>query len=221
MAKQERKQDERKERKQAKKYEELTASEQLLYQELQTFYCNTSYIENDIRPFVLDRNFMGISRRLVSFILSNLMEDTGVRWQHTMSSGTTCIKDLASLYNRELKNWRKKSQPSDPFDVFQRGERVEWPLEDGSVWITTLGLLVFFRWLIEHELLSLIRQNIQLFKQKNKEWKEKRLKIKQETVKNKKRTRTLLNRYQTRQFTAFVIPVRIQSRESQYARQES
>lgn len=142
-------------------YHELKSPRQrYLFDDLKRFYDGTTYVEDVIIPLLKKNNSEHLSRRLINCLSANLHMNVGMRsiipLSRNDSENCYAIFDLASSYLRELKTWRRKL-----YDTFHRHERILWPLASKPGWCleTTEGLLNFFRWWVQYNVMTLASVN--------------------------------------------------------------
>lgn len=147
-------------------YAALDDEQRDLYDSLRAFYAGTGYVENIVYPF--GEEFHEVALRLVNCSVTSYTPRHKVRYRvdregevHDLGSADAAVFDpsanvvidLCEEYEAQLKKrWNKRL-----FDSCRRHERVPWPLADGTVWLTTLGQLNFFRWAIQIRLLRWCR----------------------------------------------------------------
>ena len=140
-------------------YKNLSASDRLIYDDLRTFYDTDDKVLGVV-TLMKSKVKNALSGRLITFILTGLRETTGIRF---VDSKTGTLKDVSSMYSRELQSWRFRSGQDDCFAIFNRGPRVNWQLSSGEEVNITLGQLVCFRWLYQQGILEMIQKHLDVF----------------------------------------------------------
>jgi hypothetical protein len=147
-------------------YEDLEIERRELYDELKAFYEGTNYVETIVYQF--GEELHEVALRLVNCSVTSYAPYYRVQYRIDTSGrvfdigpgtpsfdlNTNVVIDLVEEYEQQLTFWNKKM-----FDSCRRHERIPWKLADGTLWITTLGQLNFFRWAIKIRLLQWCRMH--------------------------------------------------------------
>lgn len=120
----------------------------ILLENLMKFYKKNNNIDK-ILPIINGES--KISLRLIDWFVTNYSKKNFT----ILKNGSTRLKVYLD-YKLKLKAYSKKR-----FDPFCRWERITIPYGDDSLMETTIGQLNFFRWIIENNILTFIKENLE------------------------------------------------------------
>lgn len=121
---------------------------ELLIRSLQRFYNSRDDMSSVIQLLQGDGD---ISLRVMDWFVTNYAKKHNVSYMLAGQEFSVYLN-----YKSQLKAFSKKL-----FDPFCRRERIEFQCGSVSSFVTTVGQLNFFRWAIEKDIFSFIRQNYQ------------------------------------------------------------
>ena len=120
----------------------------ILLENLMKFYKKNNNIDK-ILPIINGES--KISLRLIDWFVTNYSKKNFT----ILKNGSNRLKVYLD-YKLKLKAYSKKR-----FDPFCRWERITIPYGDDSLMETTIGQLNFFRWIIENNILTFIKENLE------------------------------------------------------------
>lgn len=128
----------------------ISSKKDLLMQSLIIFFSNR-YNLDQVIPIITGKS--QISLRILDWFVTNYSKKNNVNYQTTVNNKTKNFIVYLD-YKSQLKAYSKRS-----FDPFCRRERISFIDHDNNELVTTVGQLNFFRWAIENDILSFIREN--------------------------------------------------------------
>ena len=120
----------------------------ILLENLMKFYKKNNNIDK-ILPIINGES--KISLRLIDWFVTNYSKKNFT----ILKNGSTRLKVYLD-YKLKLKSYSKIR-----FDPFCRCERITIPYGEDSLMETTIGQLNFFRWIIENNILTFIKENLE------------------------------------------------------------
>jgi hypothetical protein len=126
----------------------VQCKQELIVTWLQEFFTNPGRLE-EILPILQGKS--NISLRLIDWFVTNYAK------KHNISYILNQRQFLVYFhYKRELKAYSKRM-----FDPFCRRERIMFQARGHEPFVTTVGQLNFFRWALEKEIVSFIKNNLE------------------------------------------------------------
>ena len=127
-------------------------SNELLLLSVTNFYkTNTQYLD-DILPIIFKSS--NISLRLIDWFVTNYCKKYNIIFLKTKENGDSQYFNVYSNYRSQLKAFKKIK-----FDPFRRRERIQFYYDNTEFVETTIGQLNFFRWFVENDLMSYVKDN--------------------------------------------------------------
>lgn len=127
-------------------------SNELLLVSVTNFYKrNKSYLD-DILPIIFKTS--NISLRLIDWFVTNYCKKKNIIFVQDRGQGNQHYFNVYSNYRSQLKAFKKIK-----FDPFRRRERIDFYYNDNQYVETTIGQLNFFRWFVENDLLTYVKDN--------------------------------------------------------------
>jgi hypothetical protein len=123
----------------------------LLMNSLMEFYNDSNNINIMMRIINGETN---ISLRIVDWFVTNFSKKNYTVYELHKNKSTHCRFKVYNDYKLKLKAYSKKR-----FDPFCRWERISIPCGNNQYMETTIGQLNFFKWAIEHNIISYIENN--------------------------------------------------------------
>ena len=127
-------------------------SNELLLLSVTNFYKTNKYYLEEILPII--HKTSQISLRLIDWFVTNYCKKYNIILIQTKSDGTSYYFNVYSNYRSQLKAFKKIK-----FDPFRRRERIKFYYNDHQFVETTIGQLNFFRWFVENDLFSYIKEH--------------------------------------------------------------
>ncbi len=125
----------------------MNSQNELLMENLMTFYSNTEYMDVMISIINGESN---ISLRIIDWFATNYAKKHFTVYEIKEGKRFKVYID----YKLKLKAYSKKR-----FDPFCRWDRISIPYKDNTMVQTTLGQLNFFKWAIENKVIHYIEEN--------------------------------------------------------------
>ena len=127
-------------------------SNDLLLVSVTNFYKNNTEYLDEILPIVFKTS--NISLRLIDWFVTNYCKKKNIIFIQDKGNGNRHYFNVYSNYRSQLKAFKKIQ-----FDPFRRRERIDFYYEQNKYVETTIGQLNFFRWFVENDLLSYVKDN--------------------------------------------------------------
>lgn len=125
----------------------MNAKDSLLLRSLRTFY-------DDSKNAVEAKRILGGGSKISLRILDWLVTTHAKRHRIFCVLDNGSVFDIHSSYKAQLRSFSKQR-----FDIFRRGERIEFTLAGENI-ETTLAQLTFVRWLIRYNIIRYYEENI-------------------------------------------------------------
>ena len=129
----------------------LTTQNEVLLQNLKSFYENKEYLKKMIS---IINGESKISLRIVDWFVTNYAKKYFTVYEIKRSDGESERFKVYNDYKLKLKAYSKKR-----FDPFCRWERINFPYDEKNFVETTIGQLNFFKWSLENNIIDFIEQN--------------------------------------------------------------
>ena len=136
-------------------YKNISCKQDLLMQSLTDFFFKPTNIESML-PIINSKS--NISLRIIDWFVTNYAKKNNIIYnlQYIKKEDVCKIRFVVYLnYKAQLKAYSKKQ-----FDPFCRRDRISFYYAQDTEIITTVGQLNFFRWAIEHKVLSYITDHL-------------------------------------------------------------
>jgi hypothetical protein len=127
----------------------ISSKKDLLMQSLINFFTNRFNLDQVI-PIITGKS--KISLRILDWFVTNYSKKNNIHYQIELNNKTKNFIVYLD-YKSQLKAYSKKQ-----FDPFCRRERISFIDHDNNELVTTVGQLNFFRWAIDNNILSYIKE---------------------------------------------------------------
>ena len=128
-------------------------NKELLLVSLAKFYGNKSYM-NVVMPII--HGTSEVSLRLIDWFVTNYSKKKSTIITKTIANNVVHFNVYLS-YRSQLKAYSKHL-----FDPFRRRDRIIFHFDKTSEVETTIGQLNFFRWLVQNDILTYIKDNVDM-----------------------------------------------------------
>ena len=127
-------------------------SNELLLLSVTNFYKNNQQYLKEILPIIFKTS--SISLRLIDWFVTNYCKKYNIILIQKKTDTSSYYFNVYSNYRSQLKAFKKIK-----FDPFRRRERIKFYYNESNFVETTIGQLNFFRWFIENDLFSYIKEH--------------------------------------------------------------
>lgn len=127
-------------------------SNELLLVSVTNFYKNNNNYLNEILPIIFKNS--NISLRLIDWFVTNYCKKKNIIFVQNKGNNNLHYFNVYSNYRSQLKAFKKIK-----FDPFRRRERINFYYDETNFVETTIGQLNFFRWFVENDLLSYVKEH--------------------------------------------------------------
>ena len=127
-------------------------SHELLLISVTNFYKNHGNYLDEILPIIFKSS--NISLRLIDWFVTNYCKKNNIIFIQNKQGQPQQYFNVYSNYRSQLKAFKKIK-----FDPFRRRERIEFYYDATNYVETTIGQLNFFRWFVENDLLTYVKDN--------------------------------------------------------------
>lgn len=130
----------------------------LLMHNLMIFYNNTENVDKMLK---IINGETKLSLRIVDWFVTNFSKKYYTVYELKHNSENVIRFKVYNEYKLKLKAYSKRR-----FDPFCRWERISIPIDNNKQYIeTTIGQMNFFKWAIEHNIISYIEDNYDIIEQ--------------------------------------------------------
>lgn len=169
-------------------------SHELLLVSVTNFYKSHANYLDEILPIIFKSS--NISLRLIDWFVTNYCKKKNIIFIQNKDGQQQMYFNVYSNYRSQLKAFKKIK-----FDPFRRRERIEFYYDDKNYVETTIGQLNFFRWFVENDLLTYVKEHYDdIEKDMNYNQKEEEMYEEKESV---SKTRKHLSKSMLKQMTKF------------------